>query len=213
MAAATQPPTERGRRARNGIIRAAAELFRKRGVRSTSVDDVLARAGSGKSQLYHYFSGKDDLVAAVLDYQLDRLLRAQAPLLDELDSWEGVRRWLDALPGEFAGPRGAIAACPLGAMAAELAADDRHRRALVAAFDRWTRHLADGLAAMRDRGDLRPDADPERLAVTTIAALQGGLLLARTYKDIAVVRDALDAAYAHLRSFAPETRPLSGPTT
>jgi AcrR family transcriptional regulator len=213
MASARQPPTERGRRARDGIVRAAAELFRKHGVRSTSVDHVLARAGSGKSQLYHYFKGKDELVAAVLDFQLDRLLHAQAPLLEALDSWEGVRRWLDELPGEFTGARGGVVACPLGAMAGELAADNALRRSLVAAFDRWARHLADGLAAMQARGELRADADPDRLAVATIAILQGGLLLARTYKDIDVVRDTLDAAYAHLRSFAPAARQVSAATT
>lgn len=200
---ADTPPTERGRRGREKIVRAAAELFRRQGVRATSIDHVLARSGSGKSQLYHYFSSKDDLVAAVLNLQLDRLLERQQPLLDELDSWEGVRRWLDELPAEFTGARGAVVACPLGALAAELASvNPRLREALEAAFDRWASYLAAGLSAMRERGELRPDADPERLALTTVAALQGGILIARTYREVDLVRSALDAAYAYLRAHA-----------
>jgi TetR/AcrR family transcriptional regulator, transcriptional repressor for nem operon len=198
-----KPPTERGRRTRDKIIVAAADLFRSAGVRSTSIEDVLTRSGCGRSQLYHYFSGKDDLVAAVLEYQLDRLLDDQMPMMIELDTWPGIRRWLDAQPAEFSSSPDVIAACPIGALAAELAGtDDGLRRALVAAFDRWTGFLTAGLTAMKDRGELNAEADPARLARTTIAALQGGLLLARTYRDVDLVRSALDAAYAGLRSYA-----------
>ena len=50
-----QPKTQRGRRTREAIIRAAAGLMYERGVRATSVDDVLLAAQAGKSQFYHYF--------------------------------------------------------------------------------------------------------------------------------------------------------------
>jgi TetR/AcrR family transcriptional regulator, transcriptional repressor for nem operon len=208
------PPTERGRRARERIVRAAADLFRRRGVRSTSVDDVLVRARSGKGQLYHYFSSKDELVGAVVDHQLDQLLGRQAPLLQELGSWDRLERWLNELPSEFVGPRGTIAACPLGALAAELAgSDERLRQSLAAAFSRWAGHIEAGLTEMQRRGELRADADPGRLGLTTIAALEGGLLLARTYKDAGLLHDALDAAYAYLRSFAADPAPISAART
>lgn len=189
-------------------MRAGAELFRARGVRATGIEDVLARAECGKSQLYHYFDGKADLVAAVLDHQLDELLAEQAGHLADLGTWAGIRRWLDALPGAFTAS-GTVAACPLGALAAELAGSDEDlRHALIAAFDRWSGHLAAGLRALRARGELAATADPERLARATIAALQGGLLMARTYGEVSALTDALDAAYAGLRVF--ETVP-NGP--
>jgi AcrR family transcriptional regulator len=176
-------------------------------VRSTSIDDVLTRSGCGKSQLYHYFSGKTDLVAAVLEYQLDRFLEDQLPLMAELDTWSGIRRWLDGLPAEFSSAPTAIAVCPIGALAAELAGTDEGlRQALVAAFDRWTSHIASGLTSMKARGELTVEADPTRLARTMIAALQGGLLLARTYQDVDLIRSALQAAYAGLRAYAPARR-------
>jgi TetR/AcrR family transcriptional regulator, transcriptional repressor for nem operon len=198
-----KPPTERGRRTREKIVVAAAELFRRNGVRSTSIEDVLTLSGCGKSQLYHYFSGKDDLVAAVLEHQLGRFLESQLPVMAELDTWPGIRRWLDALPAEFSSSPDVIAACPIGALASELAGTDEGlRQALVAAFDRWTGYLTAGLTAMKDRGQLTAEADPVRLARTTIAALQGGLLLARTYRDVDLVRSALYAAYVGLQSYA-----------
>ena len=48
-----QPRTGRGRASRERIVERAAELFAEQGVAATSLDEVLAAAGAGKSQLYH----------------------------------------------------------------------------------------------------------------------------------------------------------------
>ncbi|WP_276762176.1 TetR/AcrR family transcriptional regulator [Mycolicibacter arupensis] len=48
------PLSPRGLRSRTAIVDAAATMMRHSGVASTSLDDVLAAAGCGKSQLYHY---------------------------------------------------------------------------------------------------------------------------------------------------------------
>ena len=88
--------TERGRRTREAIIDAAATIMYENGVVATSLDDVLAASGTGKSQLYHYFSCKSDLVAAVVECQLERVLAAQ-PGLAEVDSMTGIERWARAV--------------------------------------------------------------------------------------------------------------------
>lgn len=43
--------------------------------------------------------------------------------------------------------------------------------------------FADGLCAMRERGTLRADADPDTLATATMACPQGGLLLTQSRRD------------------------------
>jgi TetR/AcrR family transcriptional regulator, transcriptional repressor for nem operon len=60
-----------------------------------------------------------------------------------------------------------------------------------------------GLQAMRDRGDLRPDADPGQLAAGLLACLQGGMLLTQTTREIRHVEAALTTALDHIRSYAP----------
>ena len=52
---------------------------------------------------------------------------------------------------------------------------------------------------MRARGELRADADVEALVTSTMAAVQGGLLLTQARRDPAQLARALDAAYSHLR--------------
>jgi hypothetical protein len=55
---------------------------------------------------------------------------------------------------------------------------------------------------MRAEGKIRRNADPARLATATLAAIQGGLVLAQTRRDPQQLRVGLDAAYTYLRSFA-----------
>jgi TetR/AcrR family transcriptional repressor of nem operon len=197
------PVTERGRRARASIIDAAATLMYQKGVSTTSLDDVLAAAGSGKSQLYHYFDGKADLVAAVIERQLELVLASQ-PRLTHIESWDGIDAWVADILTAHSAPGGPFS-CPLGTMAGELKNDETFRPLLDDAFRRWEAPLARGLQTMQDRGQLVADADPRRLASTVIAALQGGMLVARVRGDIAPLRDTLEGAVAQLRQWQATT--------
>jgi len=73
-------------------VAAAADLMLLGGVAETSLDAVLAATGTSKSQLYHYFADKDDLVLAVIAWQTERVLQSQQPQLFALDSLAGLRR-------------------------------------------------------------------------------------------------------------------------
>jgi len=169
------PVTQRGRRTRAAIIDAAATLMYQRGVSMTSLDDVLAAAGSGKSQLYHYFDSKADLVAAVIERQPELVL-ADQPSLQLIEPWDGIDTWAAEILHAQPAPGGPFA-CPLGTIAAELKNDEAFRPILDAAFRHWEAPAARGLQKMQDRGDLVAEANPARLATTVIAALQGGMSL------------------------------------
>lgn len=55
--------------ARTRILEAAADLFYREGIRAVGVDAVIAHSGVAKMSLYRNFAGKDELVAAFLDYR------------------------------------------------------------------------------------------------------------------------------------------------
>ena len=192
-----EPRTDRGRSTKGLIVRAAAALMYERGIRATSLDDVLAAAGCGKSQLYHYFAGKDDLVAAVLESQLADVLADQARF--DLSTWSGWKAWFDALlHGQEA--RG-FSGCPFGSLAVEASAMGPEMRALVAdAFARWHASLARALDQMKRDGKLSRSSRPRRLADATMACVQGGYLLSTAEHDLRPMRQSLAAAYAQLRA-------------
>lgn len=54
---------------------------------------------------------------------------------------------------------------------------------------------------MRERGDLRPDADLDELSIALITALQGGTLLGPMLRSAQPMRAAMNAAVAYVHSF------------
>lgn len=199
--------TARGRATRERIVAAAATLIHQRGVAGTSLDDVRAVTGTSKSQLYHYFGDKAALVGAVVERQVQQVLRAQEAELDGLDSMAALRRWRDRVVA-INRQADCVGGCPLGRLASELAGSDPGARAgLASGFDAWRERLAAGLRVMQVRGELAADADPDALALGLLAALQGGLLLARAARSIAPLEVALDLALAGIGSRRPGTGP------
>ena len=191
--------TRKGLATRARIVEAAAELMFRHGVAGTSTEDVLAAARVSNSQLYHYFSDKNALVRAVIEHQADQIIDGQRPLLDELDSLAAFKQWRDMLVG-LQRQRHCEGGCPLGSLSSELAeANEPARTALAAGFDRWEAPIRDGLRRMRDRGELQDDTDVDRLALGTLAALQGGLLLTQAKRDVGPLEAALDLAISQIR--------------
>src|SRR2546428_6816553 len=169
MANGLRPATAKGRATRERIVQAAAELVAEKGAAGMSLDDVRARTGASRGQLYHYFEDRDDLVHAVIDVTIDAVLDTQGELLDHLDSWASIDRWFDSLVQHQIG-RQACGGCPIGSLARQLAESDPDAPAAIAARPhRWGTPLPDRLPPLRTRGQLRHDADPPAPATPTLA--------------------------------------------
>jgi TetR/AcrR family transcriptional repressor of nem operon len=195
-----EPVTEKGRETRERIITAASELVGEQGVAGTSLDDVRGRAHVSKSQLYHYFADRDDLMRAVARAVSDDVVGGQAGLFTQLDTIDGLHAWADALVA-LQQTRHARGGCPIGSLAGQLAEhDDAARRELADGMDRWQAAIRDGLERMAARGELVADADAGLLAQRTLAAIQGGLLLTQIRRDPTELRHALDGALDAIRA-------------
>ena len=194
--------TARGKVTRDRIVAAAAAEVFRRGVAGTTLDHVKAAAGVSSSQLYHYFADKDDLVLAVVEHQAQAVLDSQEPLLSHLDSLTALRAWRDHLVAHQHGVSCA-GGCPLGTLGGELAeTDPAAREGIAAGFGRWEAAIRHGLRTMHRRGELAPQADPDRLATATLAALQGGLVLTQTTRTTAPLEAALDEMLDHIATLA-----------
>lgn len=56
------------------ILKAALSLFCEKGYHSTSIEDVAKQAQISKGLLYHYFKGKEEVLAALVDLRIDDVL-------------------------------------------------------------------------------------------------------------------------------------------
>jgi TetR/AcrR family transcriptional repressor of nem operon len=193
--------TARGAATRARIVEAAADLIYAHGVERTSLDEVMAASGVSKSQLYHYFADKSALVLEVIVRQTERVLDAQRPHLEALDSLPALQAWRDAFIRLNKAARGR--GCPLGSLASELANDSEPaRQRLADSFSMWRYRIERGLAKMQERGDLVASADPHDLALALLSAVEGGLLLAKTAQSSRPLEIALDMAIGHVARHA-----------
>ena len=194
-----EPRTGRGRASRERIVERAADLFAERGIAGTSVDEVLAAAKAGKGQFYHYFRNRDELAAAAVGYRCARVVDGLTDALGDVSSLAGLEQ---ALAGFIAGfEQAGLQGCPIGTLAAEVAGRNEAARMQAAAgFDAWERLLADALERMRQRGELRADAQPAVLATGLLASIEGGMVLSQARQDMASLRIAVDTGLAHVRA-------------
>jgi TetR/AcrR family transcriptional regulator, transcriptional repressor for nem operon len=193
--------TPKGERTRARIVEAAARLIYERGVAGTTLDDVKAAAEVSGSQMYHYFPDKDELVQAVITYQADVIAGNQRRA--DLGSAEGLQAWRDMVIAQARSEKGK-GGCPLGSLAGQLAETDPRARALLASgFGQWQAAIGDGLRRLHQAGDLPDGTDPDALAVTLLATLQGGLLLAQAQRDTRPLETAVDTLLKLARGGQP----------
>ncbi|WP_019065111.1 TetR family transcriptional regulator C-terminal domain-containing protein [Streptomyces prunicolor] len=105
--------------------------------------------------------------------------------------------------------------CPIGSLGSEVAETNPEARlAVVSGLLRWETPIHDGMRDMHARGEL--DGDPDDLALTTLAALQGGLLRTRFQREVRPLEVALDSTLDHveartcLKTHVPEQGRSSG---
>jgi TetR/AcrR family transcriptional repressor of nem operon len=198
-----EPATEKGRLTRRRIVAAAAGVVAEKGALGASLDEVGARAPASRSQLYHYFDDKADLLRAVAEATNDTVLDGQRDLFASLGTWDGLARWAGALVA-LQHERGGKGGCPIASLLGQVGErDDDIRAVLASGFDRWEAHIRSGLAVMAASGELRPGTDVTWLAASTLASLQGGLVLSQARRDPQALRQALDGALALIASYRP----------
>lgn len=183
--------TRKGAATRARIVDAAAELIYQQGVAGTTIEEVREGAQVSSSQLYHYFEDKPALVRAVIERQADMAIGTQEQF--DLSSLEGLRQWRDFVVGHARDTDGR-GGCPVGSLGPQLAETEPEARMMLAvSFKRWEAGIMAGFLRMHALGRITAEADPRQLALATLAALEGGLLLAQIQRDPEPLAAALDA--------------------
>jgi AcrR family transcriptional regulator len=154
-------PTPRSRRGRPGhdqaaVLRAAIELFNRKGYDATSIGDVAAALGLTKSAVYHHVASKEALLAEALDEALEELdATVSAAAGAEGSAYERlratVRRSVEVLVAHQ--PAVTLLLRVHGNSETEIAALRRRRRI--------DGQLAALVRAAADEGALRGDLDPD----------------------------------------------------
>jgi AcrR family transcriptional regulator len=182
---------------RERIIQAAMELFWLKGFNSTSVADLLSRTQLNSGSLYNVFPSKQDVLIGVLEAYRDGIGQM---LLEP--AWGHVEDPIEKIFALLAYYRAGIVetdhtyGCPIGSLTLELHEPDPAVRDLLAAnFNAWIGAVRACLEAAGPR--LPSDVDRTALAEFVLTTMEGGVMQARTYRDVGY----FDRGVAQLRAY------------
>jgi len=193
-----QKLTSKGWATRQRIIEGAAAEIRGRGVALTTLEDIMARTRTSKSQLFHYFpDGKDQLLLAVAAFESQTVIDDQQPHLSALTSWAAWQRWRDAVVDRY---RRQGQNCPIAVLMSEIGRTTPGAQAVTAELmTKWHHAIATGIRSMRQQGKIADHIDPETSAAALLAGIQGGVGIMLATGDLSYLEAALDEGIGALR--------------
>jgi TetR/AcrR family transcriptional regulator, lmrAB and yxaGH operons repressor len=177
-AAQQEAPAKRGG-TRTKMLASAAQVMRERGAAGVTIDAVLARSGAPRGSVYYHFpDGRNQILTEALRYSGDSITamiddaagRGARVLLHEfVEFWEQL-----LTDGGF------NAGCPVVAAAIGCSDEDGPKLSAEAGaiLGRWCTALT--RAFVNDGFD---DTDAASLAVMSIAALEGAIVLSRSTRS------------------------------
>ncbi len=164
---------------RTRMLVSAAEVMRERGASGVTIDAVLARSGAPRGSVYYHFpDGRNQILAEALRYSGDAITAtiddavnrgARALLREYVEFWERLLVECDFSAG-----------CPVVA-AAIGSADDEVELSTEAGviLGRWCTAMTQAFVT-----DGFTDSDAASLAVMTIAAFEGAIVLCRSTRSV-----------------------------
>jgi AcrR family transcriptional regulator len=197
----TRSLTRKGAQSRERIVAGAAAEIRERGVDDVRLEDVMARTGSSKSQLFHYFpGGKAELLLAVARHEADQVLADQQPMLGNLTTWPAWLAWRDRLISHYLTQ---CMLCPLNGLLGQTGRRAPAAQAVVTdLMQRWQDAIRGGIRHMQSIGEIAAEVDAERASAALLAGIQGGVLMMLVTGTIDHLEAAVDFAIQNLRAGA-----------
>jgi AcrR family transcriptional regulator len=193
---------QRGQKTEAKIIQSALDLFHKQGIEATSVDEILKKSGTGKSQFYHYFKSKDDLVHSVVKCFYEMLCEEKLPMPRRIRTWKDLEAWFDFFiqcQKSTCCARG----CPMATIGYQLM--EKHesiRRDIDRVFQLTIRPIREFFADLKARGRLKKTADPDGLAALCFVTIQGGLIVSKIKKETVFFEGSVRHILSYLKSFS-----------
>jgi TetR/AcrR family transcriptional repressor of nem operon len=165
------------------ILDIAERLVQLRGFNNFSYADIAAELGITKASLHYHFPGKAELGQALIARYTERFSDA----LNQIDhDLPDPRTKLEAYASLYADVLRGKRMCMCGILAAEYQTlPEPMRGAVICFFDKNQEWLAAVLTQGQADGTLRFTGSPGEIAQSILSTLEGAMLIARPYGDMA----------------------------
>jgi len=192
----------RGQKTKERIIHTAFDLFHKQGVNATSVDEILEKSNTGKSQFYHYFKGKDDLTHQVVQSFYRSLCNKEIPINYEIESLNDLENWFYFFINHQKSTN-CERGCPMATIGYELKDyQELIRQDINLTFEYTINALSKFFHKQKALGKLKKDTDPDELASFCVFIMQGGMITSKIKKETISFESSVKHALAYINSLS-----------
>jgi TetR/AcrR family transcriptional regulator, transcriptional repressor for nem operon len=189
---------------REFIIKQTAPIFNAKGFAGTSLSDLTEATGLTKGGIYGNFRNKDEVALAAFDYNFGQVtaylkerILAKDNAIERLLVYPRVYRNFLKIPFLKTG-------CPILNTASD--ADDTHpalKKKAADALRFWKRSLESQVKRGIERGEIRSEAEPAKIAVLIMSLIEGAVMQAKVLdhsRELEVAMDFLEYLIHDLRT-------------
>lgn len=162
------------------IIEKTAPLFNRKGYAGTSMSDITEATGLTKGSIYGNFENKDAVALAAFDFNLQKVNSIFRASIAAEESYTGKLLAFAKVYDSFLHPPFPDGGCPVLNTATE--ADDTHpqlKEAVSKAVDSWRKLVTGIIKKGMEQGEFSPTVHPDNAAISIIALLEGGIMIAK----------------------------------
>lgn len=180
-------------RTRQFIIEKTAGIFNTKGYVGTSLSDLTEATGLTKGSIYGNFESKEAVALACFDYNLSRISAAIQQRLDQAPTFHQKLMVYAQVYHHFSGIPFPEGGCPI--LNTAIDADDTNnllKDKAAKAIAAWKKRLIDLIRGGIEAGEFTAHVQPEQLALSIIALIEGGIMIAKVTNNPASLSKVLN---------------------
>ncbi|NMF81939.1 TetR/AcrR family transcriptional regulator [Nodosilinea sp. P-1105] len=197
------------KRTREDILESVIDTVHRHGLTATGLSKLFHLSGASSGSFYNYFSSKQDLGHALIDFEWEKLkANVLDPATERYESPIDQLFWiLDRLEQKqhkdpFCG------GCLLGNLIVDLVEQDASfRDHLAQVFNQWEAAIAERFVQAQEQ--LIPNIDSMLLARQIMTVLEGAMLMGKLHQDTNRLREGFDVARQLIRQAMKEPASLA----
>jgi len=193
----------RSEKTRQFIIETTAALFNKKGYAGTSMSDITTATKLTKGSIYGNFENKEEVALAVFEYNAGKRNKIINERIQKAVTNKDKLMVYATIYGSTGASVFAEGGCPLLNTGTE--ADDTHeplRKKVSAELIQWQKEIVmiinNGIVSK----EFRKDTDPQKMAFTIVAIIEGGIFIARTTKTLSNLDQTMDTIKEIIQSIS-----------
>jgi len=167
-------------RTRQFIVETTAGIFNKKGYAGTSLSDLTQVTGLTKGSIYGNFKNKEEVAVAAFEYNISKVRKQIMQLIRKAPTYHEKLMVYAKVYHSFTTVNFPEGGCPILNTAVD--ADDTNpvlKEKAARVILRWKKSIEELIQAGIAAGEFRKDIDTTQTALSIIALIEGGIMIAK----------------------------------